>query len=61
MRIYTDCFYDDFLYSRMAHGEEGGTECDPKRKKRDQAFAALSTKQWAWGAAQNGQGIVAIN
>lgn len=59
--MYTDCFYDDFLHSRVAHGEEGGTKYDPMRKRRDQAFAAQSTQQWVWGAMQNGQGTVAIN
>lgn len=59
--IYTDCFYDDFLHSRVAHGEEDGTKCDPMRKRRVQAFAALSTLQWACGAMQNGQGTAAIS
>lgn len=61
MRIYTDCFYDAFLHSRVAHGDEGSTKCDPMRKIRGQEFASLNTQQWTWGAMENGQGTVAID
>lgn len=61
MRIYTDCFYDAFFHSRVAHEEEGSTKCDPMRKIRGHAFAALSKQRWAWGAMWNCQGIVTID